>query len=483
MLQSKDTIKISELKNGFTPRWFEPDFILGSLKSFSFSSMCKVLNPLKKKGYNIDFILSCLVSLPFVGLKTVNAFKGSIMSQHIKACKDSFYRLKNNPLICWRSILWMFAIKFIRLCENQEDEQQKHPRCLIFDDSTLQKSGKRIEKVSRIWDHVSHSWILGFKLLVMGYWDGTSFVPFDFSLHRERGSNKEKPYGLKRKELRKQYNKKREHGSHSWQREKEADISKIDSALKMFWRAISQGVKVDYLLMDSWFTCDAFIQAVGKVKRQTVHLIGMYKTPKTKFSYNGEDLTHKQIMNNLGKAKRCRKLRLHYKEALVDFKGTPVKLFFSRQGLNGKWRVFIATDTEISFVRMIEIYQIRWTIEVFFKEAKQLLGLGKCQSNDFDAQIADTTISMMQYIMWTLRYRFDTYESKGALFDHIKETTVQLRLDQRLWGLFIELVNLIEQLFDGLDERELFVKMLNDENAYDKISHLFEKRLALKKIA
>jgi len=30
MLQSKDINKISELKNGFTHRWLEPDFILGS---------------------------------------------------------------------------------------------------------------------------------------------------------------------------------------------------------------------------------------------------------------------------------------------------------------------------------------------------------------------------------------------------------------------------------------------------------------------
>ncbi|MCF8380864.1 MAG: transposase [Bacteroidales bacterium] len=92
---------------------------------------------------------------------------------------------------------------------------------------------------------------------------------------------------------------------------------------------------------------------------------------------------------------RCRKLKLYYKEALVDYNGVSIRMFFSRQGTNGKWRVFITTDTELSFIRMIEIYQIRWTVEVFFKEAKQLLGLGRCQSTDFDAQIADTTITMI----------------------------------------------------------------------------------------
>jgi len=139
-------------------------------------------------------------------------------------------------------------------------------------------------------------------------------------------------------------------------------------------------VKVDYVLMDSWFTCEAFIRAVRRVKSQTVHLIGMYKIYKTKFGYSDQKLTYSQIRNVLGKAKRCRKLRLYYKEAMVEYNGQPLKMFFSRQGKNGKWKVFLTTDTELSFIRMIETYQIRWSVEVFFKEAKQLLGLGKCQS-------------------------------------------------------------------------------------------------------
>jgi hypothetical protein len=39
---------------------------------------------------------------------------------------------------------------------------------------------------------------------------------------------------------------------------------------------------------------------------------------------------------------------------------------------------------------MIEVYQIRWTVEVFFNEGKQLLGLERCQSNDFDAQNSES---------------------------------------------------------------------------------------------
>lgn len=483
MLQSKDINKIAELKNGFTPRWLEPDFILSSLKCFSFSALCKCLNPLKQRGYSFESIFSCLICLPFLGVESVHSFTGSVMAKHIEARKDVFYRLKNNPVICWRVVLWMFGLKFIKLVAAQGENSSDAPKCLVLDDSDLPKTGRYIEKISRIWDHVSRRFILGYKLLAMGYWDGASFIPLDFSLHRERGRNAEKPFGLKKKEYRKQYKKKRKNGTHSWDRAREADSTKIESALKMFWRAISQGVKIDYVLMDSWFTCEAFVRAVGRVKKQTVHLIGMYKIPKTKFNYLGDMLTHSQIRNKLGKVKRCRKLRLYYKEALVDYNGVPIKMFFSRQGTNGKWRVFITTDTELSFIRMIEIYQIRWTVEVFFKEAKQLLGLGRCQSNDFDAQIADTTITMIQHILLTLKYRFEHYETKGALFNQVREGIIQSRLDERLWGLFVELIRLIEVLFDGIDEMELWEKILNDEKAYEMISQLLPNGSGIKKAA
>ena len=472
MLQSKDIDKIAELKNGFSPRWLEPDFILSSLKSFSFSAVCKCLNPLKQRGYSFESIFSCLISLPFLGLQTVHSFTGSVMAAHIEARKDVFYRLKNNPGIYWRMILWMFGLKFIKLVAAQGENNISAPKCVIFDDSDLPKTGKFIEKVSRMWDHVSKRFILGYKLLAMGYWDGASFIPLDFSLHREKGRNADKPFGLKKKEYRRQYKKKRDKGTCSWDRANEADMSKIQSALKMFWRAISQGVKVDYVLMDSWFTCEAFVRAVKRVQKQTVHLIGMYKTPKTKFNYLEERLTHSQIRNKLGKEKRCRKLKLHYKEAMVDYNGIPIKMFFSRKGSNGKWRVFITTDTELSFIKMIEIYQIRWTVEVFFKEAKQLLGLGKCQSNDFDAQIADTTITLIQHILLTLKYRFEHYETKGALFNQVREDIIECRLNQRLWGLFIELIRIIEVLFEGIDEMEIMEKILKDDKAYEMINRL-----------
>jgi len=463
MLHNKDINKISELKNGFTHRWLEPDFLLGSLKCFSFSSLCKQLGSIKQTGYSFQAIFSILMSLPFLGLTTVNSIYSSPYLDFIKARKDVFYRLKNKSSIDWRAILWVFVRKFTKL--NKDENISESPRCAILDDSILVKTGKAIERIARVWDHVNKQYVLGFKLLLLSYWDGTSNIAVDFSLHREKGNNKEKPYGLKKKELKKQYRKKREKDSAGHKRLKECDKSKIEIGVKMVRRAIAKGLQIDYLLMDSWFTCWAFAELVLQSKKQAIHLIGMYKTPRTKFEFQGKQLTHKQILNELGKEKRCRKLGLHYKEAIVCWNNVKVKLFFSKQSSRSKWKVFITTNTNLSFIKMIKIYQIRWTIEVLFKETKQLLNLGKCQSNDFDAQIAETTITLIQHLVLTLKYRYEKYESKGELFNQISNHAVEYRLNERLWGLFIQMIKIIVQLFDGVDEQEVIKKVINDEKA------------------
>ena len=90
---------------------------------------------------------------------------------------------------------------------------------------------------------------------------------------------------------------------------------------------------------------------------------------------------------------------------------------------------------------------------------------------------------MIQHILLTLKYRFEHYETKGALFNQVREGIIQSRLDERLWGLFIELIRLIEVLFDGIDEMELWERILNDEKAYEMINRLLQNEPEMKKAA
>ena len=148
MLHNKGINKISELKTSFTHSWVEPDFIKSSLKSFTFSSLCTALGPFKLRGYSFESIFTMLLSLPFLGIETVNSMYNHYLIEQTTIKKDVFYRMKNNPGTCWRVILWLFACKFRNVINEKSTQDNGSPRCFIVDDSTLPKSGRLIEKVS-----------------------------------------------------------------------------------------------------------------------------------------------------------------------------------------------------------------------------------------------------------------------------------------------------------------------------------------------
>ena len=67
-------------------------------------------------------------------------------------------------------------------------KKAKKIKALIFDDSLIKKTGSSIEGVGYVHDHGKDIHVLGFKILVCGFWDGSSFIPVDFSIHRENKS-------------------------------------------------------------------------------------------------------------------------------------------------------------------------------------------------------------------------------------------------------------------------------------------------------
>ena len=152
-------------------------------------------------------------------------------------------------------------------------------------------------------------------------------------------------------------------------------------------------------------------------------------------------------------------------------KGIPVKLFFFKQTQRGKWSVLLSTDTGLSATKAYEIYTIRWSIEVYFKEAKTYFGLGKSQSRDFDAQIADISISMMQYNIFSLAKRFTSYETLGALFNETKDTVIELTICKRLRGFVLELLAMLADIFEVEMEEVMsrIIEMPEKENRLLKI--------------
>ncbi len=159
------------------------------MDKFKLKRHIAIFDFIKTKGLAISSIVSILSILPFLGYASVNSLiKSGIKVLDIKASKDVFYDIKNNELINWRRLLMFHVKRFMYLISHNVTLQKDGKTALIIDDSTLEKTGKKIENVGTVYDHTGNIYILGYKLLVCGFWDGDSFIPIDFSLHREKGS-------------------------------------------------------------------------------------------------------------------------------------------------------------------------------------------------------------------------------------------------------------------------------------------------------
>ena len=466
----KNIEKLSELKDFFTSSEKVSDTFIDMLKAFSCGSVSRMLNTIKKRGYVAGELLSVLLMLPFAGVSSVRALFFSGLVQLSQAQKDAYYRLKNMETINWRKLLWLVAKRFRQLTE--EKGKSEGTRCLILDDSLLLKTSRFTEGISKVFDHVTKRYLWGFKLLLLGWWDGKSFLTLDFSLHREKGRNKKKPFGMSKRQKNEQFNKKREKNTPGAKRKRELDTSKIKQAIRMLCRAVKYGFVADYVLTDSWFFCFELLQCVRNLKKGAVHLIAMARMGIAKYEYEGKLYSPAELKQCLkGNKKRCRKLKAHYIECLVCYQGMPVKLFFVRYSGQAKWKLMVTTDSSLSFIRMMEIYSIRWSIEVFFKEAKQHLLLGKSQSRDLDAQITDATIAMIRYMLLGLCKRFSDYETFGQLFEAHSKQLLELTMAERIWGLMLELAREICEVLE-ISPEQLLRKLLGNNNKQTRLEKL-----------
>ena len=125
-------------------------------------------------------------------------------------------------------LLTKITLRFHAILREHQVNTDEHDTCAILDDTTFQKSGIRIEGVSKVFDHVTHNFIYGMKCLTLALSDGKSCYPIDFSLHREKG--KKKDYGLTLKQRKEQFKEKRNAKNPDYARKAECDESKFEMA-------------------------------------------------------------------------------------------------------------------------------------------------------------------------------------------------------------------------------------------------------------
>ncbi len=475
MLLIKDSDKLFEFKGYFKSPTKAISHLIDILTIFSSKATIRGVFAYKSKGMPLSNLLQTLILMPFLGATNVN----SLFKQHHKIFyegkKDCLYDALRNPCTNWRKLLLNFAKCFIK--HTHKNTLEQGTSFYIADDTDLEKRTPFFEGISRVFNHVTKSYPFAYKALVLGYGDGKSFIPLDFSLHNEKGSKKN--YGLTKKQRKGQYVKNRDRLSHGAKRKSELRTPKGENLIKMVKRAVKHGITADYLLTDSWFVCENMINKIRKIKKGAIHVLSMCRMDKRKYTTADGELNAPALRKqNKHLIKRSKKYRAAYIELVVEYKGMKMKLFFIRLSKRSKWRLMVTTDTSLKFTNAYSLYANRWAIEVFYKENKQLLGLGKNQSRDFDSQIASTTVSFMQYTILALHKRHDAYETIGGLFDVDKAAITQQIFSDRIMVLIIELIETLVDLLNlSVESDDTISAIIDKTDIESKIGLVFSTHI------
>ena len=182
---------LNEIKNVIDKHEYTIDNIICDImKKFNLKTICwqSGASNVKEEGYKITEIITIMVMLPLMLLKTVNAFYKSQYEELTQMQKDVIYRLKNNENMPWRRLLYGVSKKFEQLVNPEGEIDPKS--AFILDDTADIRTGRRIENISFVHDHVGgknkKGSKLGFKKLELGYHDGKNILPLDFSIHSEK---------------------------------------------------------------------------------------------------------------------------------------------------------------------------------------------------------------------------------------------------------------------------------------------------------
>jgi hypothetical protein len=143
-------------------------------------SLLKRSNINKEKGIAPVAVFRMLFTTVFTGK---NLFR-TLESSDGTCCmaKDTVYRFLNSVHANWRRLLLLLSSRMIgRQIEPLTGAATM--KVLIVDDTLYRRNrSKRVELLSRVFDHIDKRYYRGFRMLVLGWSDGLTFLPVSFSL-------------------------------------------------------------------------------------------------------------------------------------------------------------------------------------------------------------------------------------------------------------------------------------------------------------
>ncbi len=361
--------------------------------------------------------------------------------------KNTYYRFLMNPRINWLRFTTLLSERIINshlrpLTSEDRDD------CFVIDDSLYERAGyKHTELVSRVFDHVSMRYKKGFRLLTLGWTDGCTFLPINFSL---LASAKEKnvlgPRGtMDRRSL-------------AGKRRFLACQKATTVMVELLKAALEAGHKAEYVLFDSWFSNP---QQIREVMHLGLHVIAMVKrSSKRTYIFEGKQMNIKQIFASCKKRRGQSKYLLSIPVIVGQDRngeqGIDARVVCVRNRNNRKdWIAIICTDMSLSEQDIIRIYGHRWDIEVFFKTCKSSLLLRKeYHGLSYDGLTAHVALVFTRYMLLAVSKR-DSEDDRtlGELFYIMVSELADITYQESMQIIVEAMLKTLQEEFHITDEQ------------------------------
>lgn len=362
--------------------------------------------------------------------------------------KDVLYDTLNREDLNWRKCHEQIAGKAVR------SFQTKSQQAFVVDDSVIQRFGKKMPGISSHFDHTSGRHVMGQQVLTLGLSCEDGFVPLDSELFtsQTKAQSLPKPFNDGRCTMAKRYRVAEQQ-------------TKPEMVAHMIRRALRTGIMARYLLADAWFGSKAMIRLC-----QETDLTAILRMKKSKLKYRVSEYSNGKIV------KRDMDIKAFYKHSIrkqwqkipgqrylakvvdveINLAETPkadaqwlkIRLLFVRgsaeptQAQVGKheWAVFLCSDTALTAPEILQCYAMRWAIEVYFKEAKQHLGLLKEQSNHYAAYIASIHLAAIRFCLLVIAKQTQGCENITQIRQSLCRNSTDISFAGRLWQVFRSII-------------------------------------------
>lgn len=411
----------------------------------------------KRSGVDVNAVLYCLTMWVWLKSNSISLFARDSLCTFCAAGKDVLYEAMNREDWNWRALHLRVARKAL-----QHLDAPGSVKAFVLDDTIKIRSGKKMPGVSSHFDHTTGRHVMGQQVLTLGLSCADGFVPVDSELFTGKTNvlNLSAPF--------------KDGRSIAAVRHRTAVCqTKPEMARAMIARAQRSGIEAQYLLADAWFGTkpmiamaeDALLTAIVRMKKnkmkyrhslcmpdkvvcKEMDVCALYQSAVRGHweKVAGQPYQSKTVVVDLNlndpkdEAQRWIKVRLLFVRGVAD----------SDKAQPGKhdWCVFLTTDIHLDAQKMLEIYAMRWAIEVYFKESKQHLGFLQEQARHYACYVASIHLTAIRFCLLVIAKQQHHASGVAQMRQAIVGNAIQIDFASRLWGCFRAL------MVGALDELE-----------------------------